>query len=178
MVDSISGENVQIDADAIPSVIDITFEGLSENFPKMLFLLSIVAWLALFTIVLGVKFLSGDLSWLLGQWWLYILFIAPIGVFYWFSGALARSKSYALRELDIHYRSGLIWQKIISLPYNRIQHVEVESGPVERYFKMVSLKIFTAGGSRADMSIPGLTPALASKIRAYLIEQGDLGEAA
>lgn len=81
-----------------------------------------------------------------------------------------RLKGYALREHDIAYRSGLYWQKTVMLPFNRIQHVEVSSGPLQRKFGLASLKFFTAGGSGVDLKLDGLTSDRAEELRAFIIE--------
>lgn len=89
---------------------------------------------------------------------------------------LWRSKGYQLREHDLHYRRGLIWRHVTSLPYVRVQHVELESGPVERYFKLATLKFYTAGGGSADMKIPGLPFGTASKIRSFVMTRAGVGD--
>lgn len=82
-----------------------------------------------------------------------------------------RSQGYQLRLNNLHFKHGIVWRAVTSLPYVRVQHVELESGPVERLFKLATLKFFTAGGGSADMKIPGLPFATASKIRAYVMER-------
>jgi len=89
---------------------------------------------------------------------------------------MAKSRGFSLREHDIHYKSGIIWRKTVSLPFNRIQHVELESGPVERIFKLTTLKFFTAGGGKADMKIPALGFERASKLRSFVMEQAGVVE--
>jgi hypothetical protein len=77
-------------------------------------------------------------------------------------------KGVALREFDIAYRSGLFWRKTVIVAFNRVQHVEVSSGPLQRKFGMASVKIFTAGGSSVDLRVDGLTTERAEQIRAFL----------
>lgn len=87
-----------------------------------------------------------------------------------------RYKGYALREHDIAYRSGLFWRKAVILPFNRIQHVEVASGPLQRYFGLATLKFFTAGGSSVDLKIEGLLSTDAERLRAHILARGAPGE--
>ena len=82
----------------------------------------------------------------------------------------SRAKGYALREHDIAYRSGLYWRKTVMLPFNRIQHVEVSSGPLQRKFGLASLKFFTAGGSGVDLKLDGLIRKDAEQLRTFIIE--------
>jgi len=82
-------------------------------------------------------------------------------------------KAVALRELDIAYRSGLFWRKTVIVAFNRIQHVEVSSGPLQRRFGLASIKLFTAGGSSVDLRIDGLTAERAEQIRTFIAEKID-----
>ena len=57
----------------------------------------------------------------------------------WLALKRVRHKGYALRTHDIAYRSGLFWRKVV-LPFNRVQHMEVTSGPLQRRFDIATLK--------------------------------------
>ncbi|MEE4331378.1 MAG: PH domain-containing protein [Wenzhouxiangella sp.] len=83
----------------------------------------------------------------------------------------ARHRGWALREHDLIYQSGVVFRKQVILPFARIQHVETLSGPVERYFDLMRVKCFTAGGASADLVVEGLTTATAGQVRQYLLEQ-------
>jgi membrane protein YdbS with pleckstrin-like domain len=83
----------------------------------------------------------------------------------------SRMKGVALREHDIAYRSGLYWRKTVLLPFNRVQHAEVSSGPLQRKYGLASLKFFTAGGSSVDLKIDGLTKEHAGEVRSYIMEK-------
>jgi hypothetical protein len=76
-----------------------------------------------------------------------------------------------LREKDISYKTGIIFYKQISVTFNRIQHVEVSQGVLGKLFGLSSVKIFTAGGSASDLSIPGLLTADAQKLKAFISEK-------
>lgn len=80
-------------------------------------------------------------------------------------------KGYLLREKDISYRKGLFFYKLTTVPFNRIQHVEVSQNFIEKTFALASMKIFTAGGSVSDVSIPGLIPEKAHEIEAFLLKK-------
>jgi membrane protein YdbS with pleckstrin-like domain len=80
-------------------------------------------------------------------------------------------KGYLLRERDISYKTGLIYYKQISVPFNRVQHVEVSQGILAKIFGLSSVKIYTAGGSASDFSIPGLAVCDAQKLKAFISEK-------
>jgi len=80
-------------------------------------------------------------------------------------------KGYLLRERDISYKTGIIYYKQISVPFNRVQHVEVSQGVLAKIFDLSSIKIFTAGGNASDLSIPGLAVADAQKLKAFISDK-------
>ena len=80
-------------------------------------------------------------------------------------------KGYLLREQDVSYRSGLLIYKLTTIPFNRIQHVEVSQNLVEKSFGLSRVKVFTAGGSVSDLSIPGLLPDKAHQIESFLLSK-------
>lgn len=77
-------------------------------------------------------------------------------------------KGYLLREKDLSYQKGLITYKLTSVPFNRIQHVEINQGILAKILKLSSVKIYTAGGNASDLSIPGLPMDDAQKLKAFL----------
>ncbi|MCF6333280.1 MAG: PH domain-containing protein [Draconibacterium sp.] len=80
-------------------------------------------------------------------------------------------KGYLLREKDLSYQKGLITYKLTSVPFNRIQHVEINQGILAKFLKLSSVKIYTAGGNASDLSIPGLPVEDAQKLKAFLSEK-------
>ncbi len=80
-------------------------------------------------------------------------------------------KGYLVREHDISFKKGLITFKLTTVPYNRIQHVEVNQGLLPKIFQLASIKIYTAGGSYSDLSIPGLQSNEAHRLKAFLSDQ-------
>ena len=77
-------------------------------------------------------------------------------------------KGYLLREKDVSYQRGLITYRVTSVPFNRIQHVEVNQGVLAKILGLSSVKIYTAGGTSGDLSVPGLPVAEAKKLKAHL----------
>lgn len=79
---------------------------------------------------------------------------------------------FALRHSDFLLRSGVIWKRVVSVPFARIQHVDSHAGPLERTFGVASLVIHTAGSQMGAVSIPGLPAERAEALRDYLSEVG------
>lgn len=84
---------------------------------------------------------------------------------------------YAIREHDVLTSSGIVWRTQRSVPRLRIQHVELQTGPITRRLGLVAITFYTAGSGAADAKIPGLEPEVAEAIRDRLLEH-DLPELA
>jgi uncharacterized membrane protein YdbT with pleckstrin-like domain len=80
-------------------------------------------------------------------------------------------RGYILRERDLLHRRGVIFKTITSIPFNRVQHCEVSQGPIQRFFGLNTLQVFTAGGSNSDLSIPGLKGEQAQKIKEFILKK-------
>lgn len=111
-------------------------------------------------------------------WWVWLVVLGPIVILWLWATVYPflayKKKSYMLREHDITYTTGLIWHKEITLTYNRIQHLEVSQGPIQKIFGLSTLQLFTAGGQKSDMGISGLKPETAQKIKAWVAKKAEL----
>lgn len=80
-------------------------------------------------------------------------------------------KCYALREKDIIYKSGWLWTYMTTAPFNRVQHIRIDQGPIERQINLAKLRIFTAGGSSSDLVIPGLDFETATELKEFIVKK-------
>lgn len=78
---------------------------------------------------------------------------------------------YTVRDKDLVYRHGVFWRSVTAVPFNRIQHVETSSSPLDRRFSLATLKLFTAGGSGGDLRIDGLPAERAGQLRALVLDK-------
>ncbi|PCI64730.1 MAG: hypothetical protein COB37_00090 [Kordiimonadales bacterium] len=163
-------ENATVEESALPTAADLSFEGLAPTYARTLIIEWLIFWSFFAAISIGINFIPKVEMWLFKHWWVYLPLIAVIGSVFIWAPAVTKARGFAVRERDIHYKAGIFWRKTVSLPYNRIQHVELESGPLERFFKLNTLKFFTAGGYKADMKIPALQFERASKLRTYVVK--------
>ncbi len=53
-------------------------------------------------------------------------------------------------------RRGRLWQKETFVPKSRVQHLDLQRGPIERRFGLATLVIHTAGTRHNAVSTPGL----------------------
>jgi len=51
-----------------------------------------------------------------------------------------------------------------------VQHCEIKAGPIQRFFKLKTLEIYTAGGNGSDLSIDGLRGDHAQVLKNYIIK--------
>jgi membrane protein YdbS with pleckstrin-like domain len=63
-------------------------------------------------------------------------------------------------------------QRMSVVPYGRMQFVEVTAGPIERVFKLSTVKLHTAAAA-SDARIPGLEREEATRLRDRLAELGE-----
>ena len=171
-------DNMIVASDDLPISEDTRFEPLSKSYITM----NRVVWggimLATATINITIRLLNGDgLDWFL-QPTIATVFIILFAVLLCLTIIVPRllwsTQGYQLREQNVHFKHGIVWRAVTSLPYVRVQHVELESGPLERMFRLATLKFYTAGGGSADMKIPGLPFATASKVRAFVLEKAGI----
>lgn len=79
-----------------------------------------------------------------------------------------RKRKYAIRDKDISYKSGLLLKKTTTVPFTRIQHLEINEGMFSRLFKLASLSVYTAGDSSDDLEIKGIKKETAIQIKEFI----------
>lgn len=155
----------------LPEIKAETFTPLNKKYRTILYLRIVIFLFILSGIFISVLLFSEEKLPIEFK----IIVISVLSIFAIYSFLITTfgfpKKGYLLREKDISYQKGLIVYKSISVPFNRIQHVEVNQGILDKIFKLSSVKIFTAGGNASDLSIPGLLVKEAENIKAFLSEK-------
>jgi len=95
--------------------------------------------------------------------------------FFW-AAKRAKHLRYRVRSLDINLTRGYLFRHDVAVSFNRIQHVEVSQSPVERLFKLGTLKVFTAGTVGSDLHLPGLSYRVAQRLKAEILNEINLEE--
>jgi hypothetical protein len=83
-----------------------------------------------------------------------------------------RSWQYQERDEDLVVKRGVAFRRLSVVPYGRMQFVDVTAGPIERLFKLSTIKLHTAAAA-SDARIPGLEPAEAARLRDQLASLGE-----
>jgi membrane protein YdbS with pleckstrin-like domain len=84
-----------------------------------------------------------------------------------------RSIGYQLRADDLLFRRGIMYQRFVSVPYGRMQLVDITRGPVDRAFGIAKLKLVTAAAT-TGVEIPGMTEDAAEALRDTLIDVAEM----
>lgn len=122
-------------------------------------------WLALVVIAVIV------LAFVLHQPWVWIPGGIGIVILVWvlaITPRQARSIGYQLRSDDLVFRRGILWQRMVTVPYGRMQLVDITHGPLDRGFGIAQLKFVTAAAT-TGVVIPGLPQATAETLRDHLV---------
>jgi membrane protein YdbS with pleckstrin-like domain len=114
---------------------------------------------------------AGVAMFLLQVWWAFAA-LAAVGIVAVVNLALTRRRvrsiGYQLREDDLLFRRGIMWQRFVAVPYGRMQLVDINRGPIARGLGLSELKFVTAAAA-AGVTIPGLTEAEAEELRDHLV---------
>ncbi len=164
-------ENIQLEIGELPAVESLDFHPLPPAYLELSQAQNLLSMILLLGAgVLGVTF-SGSWSnpWIWGGVLAGWPVLMVLSVFV--TRARFRQKAYALRERDINYRQGWLGRRFTTVPFNRIQHAEVSQGIIEKAWELASLKVYTAGGRSSDLSVPGLKPEEAHRIKDFLLNK-------
>ena len=168
-------ENSQTPRKALPDYRELEFEPVADGFRGYTVLTTLIYWVPP---VVGAAIINAvpDLPMLVGLLLPggVLALAVLIGIYRW---ADAGHRGWAVRGHDIAAKEGIYWRSVTTLPFARIQHVETSSGPIERWKGLARLKLFTAGGMTADLTLIGLEADAADTLREHLAEQIRLRDA-
>ncbi|MGB9375572.1 MAG: PH domain-containing protein, partial [Jiangellales bacterium] len=82
------------------------------------------------------------------------------------------SYGYCERADDLLVTSGILFRRLVIVPYGRMQLVDVTAGPIDRWLGITTVQLHTAAAT-SDAAIPGLTPDDASDLRDRLSAVGE-----
>lgn len=77
-------------------------------------------------------------------------------------------RTWRLGDVALELRRGVVVDRAVSIPYHRIQQIDVESGPIDRMIGLCRLLVRTAAAT-TDAAIPGLELEDATRIRTRLL---------
>lgn len=163
--------NNQVDIDQLPAIADIDYKPLQKEYLNVELIAATIFWAVVFIAIISIFFVADVVE---IKWVKFVVLTGALilaGMSYTFLILEFKRMKYALREHDIIYSSGYVWRENTVVPFSRIQHVEVTEGPIDRLFDLSKLKIYTAGGSSSDLSIPGLLPKQAESLKHFILNR-------
>lgn len=80
--------------------------------------------------------------------------------------------SWAELDEEVVIRKGRVFRSLVSVPYGRLQYVDIQSGPLARALGIASCEIHTASPESGG-SLPGLPLQEAEALRARLAARGE-----
>lgn len=119
---------------------------------------------------LGLLTLLPDLSWIGAI----VIISAICGAIYgWFwARRNQQSWGYAENADDLLVTCGVMFKRLVAIPYGRMQFVDVQAGPLHRALGIATVTLHTASTETAA-DIPGLTAPEATRLRNRLTELGE-----
>ena len=135
--------------------------------PKYI-VVDLVGTLIMAVIVVGAASIAPAVSGVLWLWAipgsLAVVFLVTLAV----TPRRVRAIGYQLREDDLLFRRGILFQRFVSVPYGRMQLVDVNRGPLARAVGLSELKFVTAAAA-TGVTVPGLPEAEAEELRDRLV---------
>lgn len=164
-------QNLQVQWETLPRAEAVRLRPIEKAYLKVLYLswsifytILAAAWVVCIILIDGLQ----QAEWVLaGSAALVLMILANFVI----GTASFRRKAWAVREKDILYRTGWISQRLHIVPFNRVQHCMVQSGPIERKFGLSTVSIYTAASNVNDISIRGLTHEDAEALKNFILDQ-------
>jgi membrane protein YdbS with pleckstrin-like domain len=101
------------------------------------------------------------------------LLVVLAGLTAWlYPGLKLRHALWRLTPAALEIRMGVWFRHLVSVPRARVQHTDVECGPLERRFGLATLVVHTAGHQDSEVRLDGLRHETALAIRDQLLAGG------
>lgn len=82
-----------------------------------------------------------------------------------------RRTRFVLDEVGLRIRRGLWWRSETLVPRSRVQHMDLERGPIERMLGLASLVVHTAGTRMNAVRLAGMDAVRGREVRNDLIDR-------
>jgi membrane protein YdbS with pleckstrin-like domain len=107
-------------------------------------------------------------------WWQGLMLMVPLWLLFgvagaWFAYRRWKFSAWKLDGTGLHFRRGRAWRKEVLVPRSRVQHLDIERGPIERRYGLATLIVHTAGTRQHALRVSGLEDADAVALRDALV---------
>lgn len=160
----------QITWDEIPKHEDVVMYPVEQNYKKVLLTEWAIFWLIGFAVTVTAIFFFDPLRSTPVLLLIIACFLILSGLHFFSINKSFPHMAYAMREHDVLFRKGWLFQQIHIVPLSKIQHCVIRKGPLERKYKLASIQLFTAANaSFADIKIGGLTEEQAERLKEWVL---------
>jgi membrane protein YdbS with pleckstrin-like domain len=150
-----------------PEITQTDFKSINKRYFKVIVIQTTLIFTVLFIAIIFMNY-KDLFEWSEYSVWLYVMLSVIFIVILFLKIIGFKKRKYAVREKDISYKKGVFFRSLTTVPFNRIQHIEIDQGPVARYFGLVALSVFTAGDSSDDLKVSGLLKKDAVQIKEFI----------
>lgn len=98
------------------------------------------------------------------------------GIAAWWTHLVWRSWQFRVGERALHLRHGVLVRHESTIPFHRVQHIDLEAGPLERRLGLTTLVLRTASAS-SDSTVPGIDADHAGELRDRILALVGSGDA-
>ena len=166
--------NVPVAIDDLPDFAEIQYLELEPGYARLVLAVTLVVEAFIFVAAMTVWFLAVGLeagaAGVTNGMVIAVALFAVMVLIAAYTFKSARVIGYAVREHDLMRRSGIFFHKEVVQPLRRVQHVEVNRGPLEKRLGLASISLFSAGSGKATFTIPGLKLITAVRLRRYVLQ--------
>lgn len=176
LIEPVSQINQAISSAQIPKYSEVDLEPVENSYKKVLYISWSVFLGLIITVLLPIFYWieSFQKSWII---------LSVIGTILLSLIALItfieigfKNLAWALRDKDIIFKKGWLFQSTHIIPFVKVQHCELISGPIGRRFGLASIKLNTAASNHADISIKGLKHETAENLKAFIMNKIEINE--
>lgn len=151
------------EAEARLDLPTVTWQRVSPKYVTVELVSSIIG--GLIACAVSIPFILAE------AWWGYLVLAAAV-VFALLLVILAprraRAIGYQLRDDDLLFRRGIMFQRFVAVPYGRMQLIDINRGPLARMLGLADLKFVTAAAA-TGVTLPGLASDDADELRDRLV---------
>ncbi|MBD3282583.1 MAG: PH domain-containing protein [Candidatus Portnoybacteria bacterium] len=160
-------------------------EKLDPKAMWLMFFRFLAAGFIIFVIFFAITFLAIDAAYLFGPWIMLVVFFVWIIITFLWSKLYYSSYKFEFAEKNFKKEYGVITKRYVSIPYERIQNIDIRRGILARILGLSDVMIQTAGYSspiyigrhaaigreEAEGKLIGVSKKRAEEIREFLINK-------
>ncbi|MCI6573828.1 MAG: PH domain-containing protein [Actinomycetaceae bacterium] len=154
---------------------DLPLKRVAPDYVKVALISTAIIWGVVVAVLLVVScvvtFATDSLVWRIIVWAVTAAMLIGAIVDAFLTPRRVRAIGYAELPEELVIRAGLLFQKLVLVPYGRMQQVNVETGPLLSRFGLAKIELVTASAT-TNASIEGLPLAEAERLREKLMELG------